>query len=476
MTTNPAEEHAARSERIRTEMGGADKLLRLRERGRRTIRERIDALVDAGSFEEHGTFAWSKRETDREETPGDGKVGGFALIDGRPVAVYGDDITVRQGSSALVGMRKTRRLEQLATRAGCPIIDIGETGGARIPDILGAIGITGAQMSPEKGNRNHRVPSATVIVGKSFGGSSIASARGDFTVQVRGSCLAITSPRVFEVAIGERIGFEELGGVDVHSERTGQIDLAVDTEDEAWHAVRRWLSYLPSNAWLTAPRADPAAPAATGDAAATQDGRALAGQIVDDGSWFELRPRCGRSLLTALARIDGWPVGMIVSDPRAGGGLIDAHGCEKATRLLVLCDSFDLPVVSLVDCAGLAPDDADDQERVLYRFTKLRQALALASCPRLLVVTGSAFGLAFASAQHSGWATDGAYAWPGASLGLPDGGDAARSAYEAAGVLGLDEIIEPAATRQILTSHLARLARRRVPDPSERRLSYWSSC
>ena len=167
--------------------------------------------------------------------------------------VYGDDLTVRQGSSALVGMRKTRRMEQLAVRSGVPYIDLGETGGARIPDILGAVGITGAQMSPDKGNRKHRVPAVTVIVGKSFGGSSISSARGDFTVQVRGSCLAITSPRVFEVAIGEVIGFEELGGVDVHAERTGQIDLDVDTEDDAWIAVRRWLSYLPSNAWEVAP-------------------------------------------------------------------------------------------------------------------------------------------------------------------------------------------------------------------------------
>ncbi|MDQ1423229.1 MAG: methylmalonyl-CoA decarboxylase subunit alpha, partial [Acidimicrobiaceae bacterium] len=355
-------------------------------------------------------------------------------------------------------------------------IDIGETGGARIPDILGAVGISGAQMSPEKGNRNHRVPSATVIVGKSFGGSSISSARGDFTVQVRGSCLAITSPRVFEVAIGEKIGFEELGGVDIHAEHTGQIDLDVDTEDDAWHALRRWLSFLPSNAWQVALRVESAPPAGRPDSLGNGDGRELARHLVDEGSWFELRPRSGRSLLTALARIDGWPVGMIVSHPALDGGLIDAHACEKAIRLLVLCDSFNLPVISLIDSAGLVPDDVANEERVLLRFSRLRQAIALATCPRILVVTGRAFGLAFASVQHAGWATDGAYAWPGASLGQPDGSDAARAAYEAAGVMGLDEIIEPAATRSMLTRHLGRLAQRRVPDPSERRLSYWSSC
>ena len=146
-----------------------------------------------GTFSEIGTFAFSKRADDRADTPGDGKVGGWAELDGRPVIVYGDDLTVRQGSSALVGMRKTRRMEQLTVRSGVPYIDLGETGGTRIPDILGAVGITGAQMSPDKGNRKHRVPAVTVIVGKSFGGSSISSARGDFTVQVRAR--AWRSPR-----------------------------------------------------------------------------------------------------------------------------------------------------------------------------------------------------------------------------------------------------------------------------------------
>jgi acetyl-CoA carboxylase carboxyltransferase component len=482
------DEHDRRTHRIRTAMGGTDKIERLRARGANTIRDRIDALVDPGSFEEVGTFAFSKRIDDREETPGDGKVGGFATIDGRPVALYGDDVTVRQGSSAVVGMRKTRRLDTLAHRTGCPVIDIGETGGGRIPDILGAAGITGVGTSPEKATRARDVPTVAVIVGRSFGGSSVQSARSDFTVQVRGSCLAITSPRVFEVAIGERISFEELGGVDIHAELTGQIDLAVDTEDEAWSAVRRWLSFLPSNVWERAPVASPSEPAAPLDRAAAaawitdahRSIRRVLDGIVDAGSAFELRPRIGRGTLTALARIGGRSVGVLATDPAVGDGAIDADGCEKAVRLLTLCDAFDLPVVSLVDSVGFAPDDGDRNARILPRAVRLRQALALASCPRVLVVVGRAAGVAFASAHRAGWGDHGAFAWPTATIGSgPAGAPLAvgsTNAAQSAGVLGIDELVRPEDTRAVLVRHLERLDHRQVPEPSARTLRTWSTC
>ena len=180
---------------------------------------------------------------------------------------------------------------------------------------------------------------------------------------MRGSCLAVTSPRVFEVATGERIGFEELGGVDVHARMTGQIDLGVDTDEEAWTAVRRWLSYLPSNAWTPPPgplaKAAPGARSTTTPAwpswspcsapAATTCG-ACCGRLLDPVSFFELRPLIGRNLTTGFGRIDGWPVGVVASNPMFQAGALDGDACEKATRLLVLCDSFDIPVCSCRTC------------------------------------------------------------------------------------------------------------------------------
>jgi len=230
--------------KIRQQMGGLDRLKKMKSEGKPNIREHIDSVLDENTFTEIGTFSRSLREEERDSTPGDGKIGGEGKIDGRPVAVVGDDITVKRGSSSIVGSRKTSRLYQRALKMGFPYIYFGETGGGRIPDLIGSEGISDAMPSPDIAQRRRMIPMASVIVGQSFGGSSFQSAFSDFTVQVKGSVLAVTSPRVFEIATGEIISFEELGGVDVHAKLTGQIDLGVESYEEAYAAVRRWLTYL----------------------------------------------------------------------------------------------------------------------------------------------------------------------------------------------------------------------------------------
>ena len=500
---------AERAETIRTEMGGVDRIERIHARGGYTIRERIDALVDAGSFREIGRFARSANPEDRENTPGDGKIGGHARIDGRPIVVFGDDITVRQGSSSLVSMRKEDRLVDHALLHGTPIVHIGETGGARIPDILGSEGISAFVPFPSVATRRHRVPMATVIVGKSFGGSSFLAAMSDFTVQVRGSCLAVTSPRVIEVATGEQISFEELGGVDVHARETGQIDLGVDSELEAWEAVRRFLSYLPANAWTPAPRlaevgvgpiqADPSIRTVVPvERKRGYDMRRLIAKLCDPNSFFELRPTIGRNLTTGFGRIDGFSVGIIASNPRFGAGAIDVDGCEKATRLLVLCDSFDIPVLFLQDVPGFLVGRQVEHDRLLYKAMRFREALSNCSCPTLTVIVRKAFGLAFKTLNGSGVVADAIYAWPGAEIGFMDPEVAvnvvrpnatgaereaeharqvgATSPYGAAEVMMLDDVIDPADTRVVLAEDLRRLSTRQPRPPTSRPLSTWATC
>jgi acetyl-CoA carboxylase carboxyltransferase component len=513
------EDRHARAERIRSDMGGADKVARMRSQSDRTIREHIDALVDGGSFRELGTFSRSMRLEDRASTPGDGKIGGHALVDGRPVVVFGDDITVRRGSSSLVGGRKEVRLYHRAVEMGVPIVHFGETGGARIPDIMGAEGISeGGELFPAFSTRRHRVPMATAIVGQSFGGSSFLSALSDFVVMVRGSCLAVTSPRVFEVATGEIIGFEEVGGVDVHARTTGQIDLGVDDDAEAYAAIRRWLSYLPSNSSLAPPRAEPPERGSLDPdpglvdlvpARRTRgyDMRKVVARLADPGSAMEMQPLFARNVTCALGRLDGWPVAFVANNPMFSAGVLDPEACRKIIRLVTVCDAYQLPVIFLVDVPGFMVGRRVEHDLMLHWGMRMMQALHLCTTPTLTVCIRKAFGLAWQAMNGAGQAALGLYVWPGAEIGFmdpevgvnvaygtklaaiddPDEREDERqrlaaavsegtSPYEAAGVLRVDEVIDPAETRRILAEDLATLANRPLPPPQSRTLASWPTC
>src|SRR3954466_3430456 len=255
---DPVAELHRRRAAVRAEMGGAHRIERLHARGERTVREQIDGLLDPGSFEEAGTFVHSARPEDAADTPGDGKIGGHGTIAGRPVTVAGDDITVKRGSSSPMGSRRLGRLFAHAERCGHPIVYFGATGGARIPDSLGSAGFPQGAVDVDLFRRRRRVPFITVIVGDSFGGSSFVSAASDLVIQVRGTCLAVTSPLVAKIATGEVLTNDELGGVDVHARTTGQIDLVAEDDEEAYALVRRALALLPSGARQRAPRTEPA--------------------------------------------------------------------------------------------------------------------------------------------------------------------------------------------------------------------------
>ena len=471
---------------------------------------------DDGSFRELGTFSRSIRPEDRESTPGDGKIGGHGLLDGQPVAVFGDDITVKRGSSSLVGGRKEHRLYERALAMGIPIVHFGQTGGGRIPDLIGSEGISEGGEIFVMARRRHEVPMATAIVGQSFGGSSFLSALSDFVVMTRGSTLAVTSPKVFEIATGEVISFEEVGGVDVHARNTGQIDLGVESDEEAYAAIRRWLSYLPPNIHQRAPRAAPTGPIgpdpelpALVPARRTRgyDMRRVVARICDDDSVFELQPTFARNVSTGLARIDGWPIGFIANNPMFNAGTLDPEACQKVIRLATVCDSFNLPIIWLIDVPGFMVGKRVEHDRMLHWGMRMMQALQLASTPTLTVCIRKAFGLAWQAMNGAGMVSRGLYAWPGAEIGFMDpdvgvnvaygsklaqitdpaereaervslvtGVGEATSPYEAAGTMKIDEIIDPAETRMILADDLAMLANRPLPPPEARVLASWPTC
>jgi len=506
MSDDPVEAFRARRERIRTEMGGRGRIERLHARGERTVREHIDGLLDPGSFEEVGTFVHSARAEDADSTPGDGKIGGHGTIAGRAVTVAGDDITVKRGSSSLMGSKRLARLFAHAERAGHPIVYFGATGGARIPDTLGSAGFSEVPLSVDLYRRNRRVPFATVIVGDSFGGSSFVAAGSDLVVQVRGTCLAVTSPLVVEMATGEAIDQEALGGVDVHARTTGQIDAVADTPEEAYALVRRFLDLLPANAGQRAPRGpvgarlepDPQlAELVPRRRSRAYDMTRVLRRILDDDALLELAPGYGRGLICALGRLDGHSVGVVASQPKFFAGALDPAACEKAVRLLCLCDAFDLPVVFVQDVPGFFVGRQVEHAGMLKHAIRLQTALALSEAPKLTVLVRKSYGLAYFSLGGNDTGVDSVYAWPGAEISFMDplvaanvvsGGDpAARDAaldamqaqtdpYGAAGRMAIDEIIDPADTRATLARALQRLDGRPRVNGWERPLASWPAC
>jgi acetyl-CoA carboxylase carboxyltransferase component len=503
-----------RRNKVRTEMGGLAKVEALRASGGSTVRDRIERLLDPGSFTEVGTFSESARPQDKGTTPGDGKVGGHGLINGATVTVAGDDVTVKRGSSALIGSRKLHRLFDQALAAGNPVVYLGETGGARIPDTIGAVGHTNLNAFPDYGLRQRRIPMATVIVGPSFGGSSLMAALSDFVVQIRGTCLSVTSPRVIEIATGEKATMEEIGGVDVHLRITGQIDAAADDEDQAFGYVRQFLSYLPPNAWTLPPRTAGRPPKDGPDLASlvperrtrAYDMHLVVERLVDGGDYLELKPKYGRSVITALARIDGHPVGVVASQPMFEAGSIGPEACEKLCQFLPLCDSFGLPLLFLHDTPGFMVGKQVEHRGILSKAIRLQEALVLTSVPKISVVIRKSFGLAHQVLNGANMGADYILAWPGAEIGFMDpkvGANviywpelsaldpaeraaalasraaevaAGTSPYDAAAVLNIDEVVEPGETRPRIAARLRQLQGRQARPLSSRLLASWPTC
>jgi acetyl-CoA carboxylase carboxyltransferase component len=503
----------ARRDALRANMGGEDRIARQHARGRLTIRERIDALVDPGSFAELGTFAHSEQPEARDATPGDGKVGGLATVDGRPVVVLGDDFTVLHGSTAFVGARKMARLWDHALRARVPFIFFGETGGARLPDALGSEGFSKTYPAVEFATRRRAVPALTAIVGESFGRSSFQAAFSDIVIQAKDTCLAVSSPRVIEIATGEHVSFDELGGPDVHAKHTGQIDLVAEDSADVTRLLKESLRWLPQNAWE-----EPARTPWDGDLGRDEgiydlvpvrrqrayDMRRVISRLTDDGGHFELKPAFARSLITTFGRVAGRVVGFVASQPLYNAGALTPAACDKATSFLTLCDSFNIPLIFLQDQPGFLVGKRVEHDRLLHKAIMFLEALALTTVPRVSVVLRKAFGLAYFSMSGNDTGAARVLAWPGAEISfmdpevgvnvvhggrLRDAGDPERARQRlieewtletgpegAAGIMRIDEIIDPAETRRWLRLEVDRM-RLTIPRPGEfKPLAYWPTC
>jgi acetyl-CoA carboxylase carboxyltransferase component len=477
-------------------MGGAAKLERRRAQGVLNARERIGHLFDAGSFIESGLFATSAVPQDSERSPGDGKIAGFGRIGGREAAAVANDFTVMGASSGATNGRKIGHVKRVATQRGLPLIFLGESSGARMPDHMGSrgmgllLGNDGAQYQ-----RLRETPWASATLGLSYGSSSWYSVMSDFHVMRKGAVLAVSSSLLASMAIKEEVDPQELGGWKLHAEVTGFADLVVDTDEEALDAIKRFLSYLPSHHQEAPPVA--AVPAGSGQdmgdilgllpTSRTQvyDVRKVIRTIVDRDSLFELKARFGKVAVTGLARLGGRTVGIIANNPLYKGGALDTDACEKITSFLVLCDAFNIPIVMLADTPGFVIGTEAERRRAPGKIMNFMNALSLMTVPKLSLVLRKSYGQAYLN-MGGGRNSDEFAGWPTAEIsfmdpqfavkvvhGLEPGApgfdeaqaqmDRASAVWDIASVYAMQSVVRPQNTRdyliRMLDVHELRLTR-----------------
>ncbi len=481
----------AEHERRRTRalgMGGPEKLERLKAEGRLNARERIDRLVDQGSFLESGLFAVSNRPGMSDRTPADGKIAGFGSVNGRPIALVANDFTVMGASSAAINGKKVRHVKEVATSRGLPMVFLGESSGARMPDVMGAAGLPSGD-NPTQYRRTRETPWTSALLGDCYGSSAWYAAMSDFVVMRKGVVLAVSSSRLTSLAVSEDIDPQELGGWKLHCESTGLVDLAVDTDEEAIDLVKRFLSFLPGNNTEPPPRV-PAPPGSDErreeipsilpvERTQGYDMRRLLSAIADRDSVFELKARFGRSVVTALARLDGRTIGIVANNPMFKGGALDADACDKVTSFIVLCDSFNIALVFFVDQPGFLIGLDGERKRAPGKIMNWMNALSLCTVPKVSVIVRKSYGQAILNMGGAGNA-DEVVCWPTAEVSFMDPGFAVQivhgvtrqddperydqlvsemakdtSAYSMAAVYAAHAVIQPQDTRDYLKRILA---------------------
>ena len=407
--------------------GGTEKYAKRKAQGQWNARERIAYLTDQGSFIESGLFGSSGVYPEQEdETQTDGKLAGFGRIDGRDVCLVVNDFTVKGASTSATNSKKIGHMKRAATERGMPLVLIGESTGARLPDAMGSRGM-GLMLGNDNTQfrRLREVPTAAAAFGPSFGSSTWLMCQSDFAVMHKSAIMAVSSPRLVSMALGEKVSAEDLGGWRLHAETTGLADQVADTEEEVFDLIKKFLSYLPGHHKEAPP--DAPVPAGSGADMAkvfdllpesrTQvyDMKRVIKCIVDKDSLLELKPRFGKSAVTGLARLGGKSVGIIANNPLHRGGALDADACRKIVDFLVLCDSFNVPIVLLADTPGFQIGTEAERAGAPGKIMNFMNAMTLVTVPHISVIVRKSYGRAYVC-MGGGRHSDEVAAWPTAEV------------------------------------------------------------
>jgi acetyl-CoA carboxylase carboxyltransferase component len=480
-------------------MGGPERVQRQRDLGKSTVRERIDALVDAGTFTELGQLADSMDPVLMAKGPmaADGCVTGIGEIDGRRVAVAAYDFTVMAGSMGLVNETKVTRLREIVLRQRIPIVWLLDSAGARVGAGSGSTFAVAGALFREQVALSGVVPQVAALMGHCAAGTAYIPALTDFIVMVKGaSSMALAGRHLVKAATGEDVTEEEMGGSAVHTRVSGVADLEVDDDAECLAVVRKYLSFFgsnntdPSPERVTVDPSDRRAEALYG-IVPTAPRRAydmvkVIAEIVDDGDVFEIKPNWARNLVTAFAHMGGRAVGIVANQPKVLGGALDVNSADKAARFIWLCDAYGIPLVFLHDVPGFVVGSVVEQQGIIRHGAKMLFATSEATVPKVSVILRKSYGAGYFVMNGLAYECDYLVAWPTAEIAVmgPDGvvniafrkdlekhpegpeRDARKmelaeqiraniDPYIAAGWGQLDDIIDPADTRSAIIAGLS---------------------
>nr|WP_328842564.1 acyl-CoA carboxylase subunit beta [Nakamurella leprariae] len=414
--------------------GSARAVERQHAKGKKTARERIEQLLDEGSFIEFDEFARHRSTNfgmDAQRPFGDGVVTGHGTVDGRPVCVFSQDVTVFGGSLGEVYGEKIVKVLDFALKNGCPVIGINEGGGARIQEGVVSLGLYG-DIFYRNVQASGVIPQISLVMGAAAGGHVYSPALTDFIVMVdKTSQMFITGPDVVRSVTGENVTLDELGGAQVHSATSGTAHYLAADEDDALDYVKALLSFLPSNN-LDEPPVDADAEAdleitaedleldtfIPDSANQPYDIRLIVEHLVDDGDFVEVQELFAQNIVIGFGRIEGRPVGIVANQPLHLAGCLDIDASEKAARFVRTCDAFNIPVLTLVDVPGFLPGVGQEHAGIIRRGAKLIYAYAEATVPKITIVTRKSFGGAYdvMGSKHLG--ADVNLAWPTAQIAV----------------------------------------------------------
>jgi len=440
--------------------GGPEKIEKQHAAGKLTARERIDLLVDEGTFVELGIQGrphYSQPAMAGKEAPADGVITGWGGVDGRACAIVAYDFTVMAGSMGQTGEIKVSRIREMALTKRMPLVWLLDSAGARIQEAAGSLFAGSGHLFREEVEMSGVVPMVAAMMGPCAAGTAYIPALSDFVPMVVGQgAMALAGPHLVKAVTGEEIEMEDLGGAKVHCRKSGVGDLEVKDDPECIEAVRKYLSYFPSNCEEEPPVVDCQDPE---DRASDRlleiipesprqpyDMYEVIAEIVDDGDWFDIKPKFAKSLITCLARFGGMPVGIVASQPKHLGGILDVDSADKAARFINLCDAFSIPLLFLQDVPGFMVGSKVEQDGIIRHGAKMLYAVSRATVPKITVLVRKAYGAGYYVMCGRAYEPDLIVAWPSAEVSVMG----AEGAVNIIGRSAIDASDDPEATREAM--------------------------